>query len=481
MAIKFINREKELGWLNKQYKRAEKEAQLLILYGKRRVGKTELVRHFIRDKKSIYYLANRTTTRTQLQDATNVFASGFGDKHISTAQFADWRAFFDYIGQKMKQSSKRTILIFDEFPFLVESNSGMSSFFQYAWDMWLKNTKAVVILMGSSISMMYQHALARNAPLYGRRTGQWLLEPFTYDQAKNFYPNQKFERTFPLYAISGGIPAYARVFDGRKTFEQNIQNSILSEGSFLSVEPELLLSDEFIDPRSYLTILKAIGLGRTRFSQILQDTDLQATALPGYLKTLINLRLVKREIPVTEKIPEKSKKGNYSLADAFLRFYFSFIFPHSSLIKSGKHKELFEQHGKLLTSLVAKSYEDTTSEFIEKAIQQGALPPFERLGRWWDKNTEIDLVGLNKVENRILFVETKWKKNQLGIGVLQDLRQKSQEVKWGSKNRKEFFALVAKNGFTKNLIKQAQKEGVLLIHKDKILLGIQDTPGVSYP
>lgn len=469
MSSKFINRKKELKWLNGQYSQAKTDAQLLILYGKRRVGKTELIRHFIKNKKSIYYLANKTISQAQLQDVTNVFSAGFKDKHLLSSQLSNWRAFFDYIGKKVKESKQRTVLVFDEFPFLVESDSGMSSYFQYAWDMWFKDAKVMVILLGSSISMMYKHTLASSAPLYGRRTGQWLLEPFNYEQTKNFYPGQSFKNTFPLYAIHGGIPAYAKIFNGSKTLKANIKNNILAEGSYLSIEPELLLADEFTDSRSYLTILKAIGLGRTRFSEILQDTGLPATALPGYLKTLTNLRLVKREVSITDKIPEKSKRGNYSLADAFLRFYFSFIFPHASLIKSGQHQALFSQHAELLTSLVAKSYEDTTREFIEKAIKEKLLPPFEQLGRWWNKNTEIDLVGLSKEEDSILFTETKWNKRPVGIKVLNDLRQKSQTVNWGSKNRKEFFALVASGGFTKELIVKAKKENILLIQEDKIL------------
>ena len=468
MAVEFINREKELDWLNKRYEKAEKEAQLLILYGKRRIGKTELIRHFIQGKPYIYYLANKTTTQTQLQEATSVFAEGFGEPQVAAAKFARWRDFFDYLTQKVKQQAKPIILVFDEFPFLVESNSGMSSFVQYAWDMGLKDTKVMLVLMGSSISMMYKHALIYSAPLYGRRTGQWLLEPFNYEQTKKFYTGCKFANTFPLYAVNGGIPAYARELDGKKSLEQNIKEHILPPGSFLSIEPELLLADEFTDPRSYLTILKAIGLGRTRFSQILQDTGLPSTALPGYLKTLTNLRLVRKEVPVTEKIPEKSKKGSYSLADAFLRFYFTFVFPYGSLIKSGNYKALFEQHGKLLIALVAKSYEDATSEFIKKAIQQGVLPSFEHLGRWWDRNTEIDLVGLNKKENSILFVETKWNKKPLSVGILGKLKQKAQRVKWGKRGRKEYFALAAKGGFTKKLTDQARKEGIVLIKKDQI-------------
>jgi len=274
---------------------------------------------------------------------------------------------------------------------------------------------------------------------------------------------------FSLFAISGGIPAYARVFDGQKTLKQNIEENVLSEGKYLSVEPELLLSEEFDDARSYLTILQAIGLGRTKFSEILQQSHLPATALPIYLQTLTELRLVKKEVPVTEPIPEKSKRGSYSLSDPFLRFYFSFIFPNNSLIKGHSYEALFAQHGEILTRLVAKSYEDATSEFIQGVINRQILPQFEQMGRWWDKNTEIDLVGLNKAENSILFVETKWNTKPIDKDVLEDLKRKAKTVEWGSEGRKEYYALVAKGGFTDRLIEQAKGENILLIDKDQVV------------
>lgn len=327
----------------------------------------------------------------------------------------------------------------------------------------------MMILMGSSIAMMYKHALLYSSPLYGRRTGQWLLEPFTFRETKNFYPLAPFGNTFPLYAISGGIPAYAKVFSGKKTLKQNIIEHILQPGGFLSVEPELLLADEFIDPRSYLTILKAIGLGRTKFSEIIQETGIASTALPGYLKTLIGLRLIKKEIPVTETIPEKSKKGNYSLSDAFLRFYFSFVYPNTSLIKSGNFNTLFEKQGALLTRLVAKSYEEATHEFIEDSIAAEHLPHFEKMGRWWEKDTEIDLIGLNEETNSILFVETKWNIRPIGVEVLERLKRRSKVVPWGKGKRREYFAIVAKGGFTDKLLKQAKKEHVLLINEGQLI------------
>lgn len=465
----FINREKELAWLEESYKKASRQAQLLVLYGRRRVGKTELIRHFVADKKHIYYLATRTTTEEQLQSATTVFASGLGDTYLQAGSFKMWQNFFDYLGKKIKEQTEPIVLIFDEFPFLAESNEGMSSFFQYLWEMWLKDTKVVLILMGSSIGMMYKHTLAYSAPLYGRRTAQWLLEPFSYKETRNFYPDSPFENIFPLYAISGGIPAYAKVFDGKKTIEENIRQFVLPEGSFLSVEPELLLSEEFTDPRSFLTILKAIGLGRTKFTEIVSATELPITAMPGYLQTLINLRLIKKEVSVTEPIPEKSKKGNYSLVDSFLRFYFSFIYPNISLIKGGNADALFQRHGQTLTHLIAKAYEEATVEFIQTAIEEKKLPMFYQLGRWWDKETEIDLVSLNEENNSILFVEAKWNDKPISPYALQELKRKARNLKWGRDGRKEHFALVAKGGFDQALIEIAKKEKIILIHEDKVL------------
>lgn len=472
MSFRFINRVKELEWLETAYRAAGRSGQLLIVYGKRRVGKTELVTHFLKNKPHVYYLANRTTGKDQLQSAGGIFAAGLGDAYLAESGFPNWRVFFDYLIKKIKERGKAKrpiVLVFDEFPYLAEAEGGISSFFQYGWDMGLKDQRVLMIIMGSSIAMMYKHALAKNAPLYGRRTGQWLIEAFSFQETRKFYPGASFENSFPLFAVSGGIPAYAMGFDGKKSLRKNIEENVFPEGKYLAIEPELLLAEEFDDPRSYLTILQAIGLGRTKFSEILQQSQIQATSLPVYLQTLAQLRLIKKEAPITENQPQKSKKGNYSLADPFLRFYFSFIFPNNSLIKSRSYDAVFSRRGEILRQLVAKSYEDSAGEFIGEAIEMGILPDFEQIGRWWDKNTEIDLVGLNKADNSILFVEAKWNNKPLGIGVLEELKRKAKRLKWGEEGRKEHFALAAKGGFSKELIGLAKKEKTGLIFKDKVL------------
>ena len=465
----FINRKKEIAWFEERYEAAKKEGQLLVVYGKRRVGKTELVKHFAKDKPFVYYVAEKQTAKAQLQAATKAFAEGFRAPELANARFNGWRELFMYISREIQKRTEPVIVVVDEFPYLAQSDKGMSSYFQAGWDEHLKDKKILLILMGSSISMMYKHALVYSAPLYGRRTGQWLLQPFTFEETKKFYPDASFAKVFPLYALSGGIPAYARVFNGKFSLEENLKQYVFPEGRFLAVEPELLLSEEFDDPRSYLSILKAIGLGRTKFSEIVQESQLPSTALPGYIKTLINLRLIVKGTPITDPIPEKSKKGAYSLADSFLRFYFSFIYPNISLIKADSYDALFKQHGEILTQLIAKSYENTSAEFIQMAIQSGALPHFEELGRWWNKDTEIDLVGLNKQDNTILFVETKWNSKPIGTDALNNLKKKAQQVEWGKEDRKEYFALIAKGGFTEELKEQAKREKVTLIQEDHLL------------
>lgn len=459
MENRFINRTQELDFLNKLYKKTTKEAQFLVLYGKRRVGKTELIKHFIAQKPNIYYLATRGNSHDQLETATELITSYFGETGV---RFATWRNLFDYLGKKLKESKKRLVIVFDEFTFLAQSDEAISSYFQYGWDEQLKNTHTLLVLMGSSISMMYKHALVHSAPLYGRRTAQWLLEPFTFNESKRFFRSNDFEKIFSLYAITGGIPAYLKIFDPAKSIKNNIADNILTKGAFLSLESELLLAEEFRETRNYLTILKAIGLGGTKYSDLLNFTGLENNILPSYLSTLVNLRLIKKEVSVTDD-SSKSKKGIYFISDNFLRFYFTFIYPHASLIEKGTYAAFFDKIKNEFTTYVAKVYEETAVEFVEKK------QIFPQIGRWWDNNQEIDLLGLNEKENLILFGEVKWSNQPIDVEVLNTLIGKSKNVVWGKPDRREQFAIISRSGFTAKLKTLAKKQGIWLFEKDTIL------------
>lgn len=466
---KFINRQEELQSLEELYEKTKQSAQFLVLYGKRRVGKTELIKHAFISKPFLYYLATKGTTKDQLRTLTQLVASYFHEEYLSQDAFPTFRELFDYLGKKLRESGERLVFVIDEFPYLAESNKAVSSYFQYGWDEQLKNTHVLFVLMGSSIAMMQKHVLSQKAPLFDRRTSSWLVDPFNFTQARKFYQKASFERAFSFFAILGGVPAYLKEFNEEKSLTQNIEEKILKKREFLNLEPDYLISEEFKEPNKYLTILKGIGLGRTRYGELISATGLENNELSSYLNTLIELRIVKRELPITEKNPHNSKQGTYSLADSFLRFYFSMIYPNQSLIEAGSSGALFERFGEVLTNLLAKAYEDASTEFIKDAIKQGVLPIFEQFGRWWEKDTEIDLVGLNGHDNAVLFVETKWNTKPIGTEVLNGLKKKASALVWGRLGKKEYYALIAKGGFTKELIEQAKQEKVVLIQEDHLL------------
>ena len=469
MEEEFIGRKEESVLLERLYEKSKNRAQFLVLYGKRRVGKTELVKHFFNRKPHIYYLASRVTAADQLKMASGQIAEFFNAGYLKTNGFSSWRELFDFLGERLKDKKEPLILVFDEFPYLVESDKGMSSYFQYGWDEKLKKTKVFLILLGSSISMMRRHTLAYNAPLYGRRTGSLKLEPFSLTQAKAFYPAADFAKLVSFYGIAGGLPAYLREFDEKKTVTENISEKILTKGALLNTDPELLINEELEGPQKYLTLLKAVGFNRTKFGEIVNASGLKANIVSKYLAVLINLGWVNREVPVTEKLNKKSKRGIYVLADNYLKFYYSLVFPYVSLLESGEKRFLLEKINQRLSGLFSRVYEEAAKGFMGQLWQRKLTPVWPLLGRWWDKNTEIDLVGLNEEENAILFGEVKWNTKPLGMEILKELKQKIKSVNWGKENRREYFVLVARSGFSQELIKAAKKEGGFLIKEDRLV------------
>jgi uncharacterized protein len=465
----FVNREKELAQLEDLYTKSSKEAQLLILYGKRRVGKTELVKKFLTKKEGVYFLATHVSGREQLNSATEQFAEYFGDDYIARNSMVNWQSLFKYIGTKLDNLNKPLVIVFDEFPYMAEGESAISSLFQYGWDEVLKHKQVFLILMGSSINMMYKHALQYSAPLYGRRSATLLLEPFDYSESSEFLriynenPDYTFEQLFPCYALVGGIPAYLRQLNPSLTVEENLVQNILPADKYLNIEPELLLTEEFSEPQTYLTILKSIGLGKTKSSELANLLGTEASKLTYYINQLLSLRLISREVPVTESNPENSKKSYYSISDPFLRLYFSLLFTNKSQIEAGDLNQLVNAKKELITKLMAKSYEDISLELIKDAIKANKLPVFHNFGRYWGKDFEIDLVGLNKETNSALFVETKYSKNEVDVDVYWELVEYSKLMKWGDDKTEKFYSLISRSGFTKKMIKLALEKNVVLI------------------
>ncbi len=460
--MKFVDREAELNALERLWKKESPE--FFVIYGKRRVGKTELIKQFMKNKPHIYFLAEKISEPENLKILGNLVGEHFDDSILVAKGFDSWSIAFEYLGKKIKQ---RTILVIDEFPYLAEVNKGISSIFQAGWDEYLKNTPIFLILCGSSIAMMENEVLAHKSPLFGRRTGQMLLKTFNFKQASMFFPNLSFEEVLPYYSILGGNPSYLNRIDQQKSWKENLIDQFLYPTSPLYNEVEFLLQEELREPRNYFAILKAIAFNKTKIGEIVNETGFEKSFLHKYIFVLEDLQIIEKEVPVTEKNPLKSRKGIYKLQDQFFKFWFKYILPNKSRIEEGKINYVLNLVKEDLNSLTAENYERVACEIINE--RENEIFIFDRVGRWWDKNEEIDLVALNESENKILFGEVKWSNKPVGINVYEDLKRRAKLVQWGTNNRKEYYCLFSKRGFTPDMIEKAKKEEVMLFHEDRLI------------
>jgi len=456
----FINRENELSFLEKKW--ADPRAQLIVLWGRRRVGKTELVKQFIKKKPHVYFLAESTNDADQLRRFSYMIGQFFNEPLLETRGFSNWEEGFRYI----RDRKQRFVLVIDEFSYLIESNRAIPALFQKAWDEYWSQSTLYLILLGSSISMMETEVLGYKAPLYGRRTGQWKIDPMTFDRAGNFRKGHPFEDRLMHYALAGGIPAYWLQFSTEKDFFENLRDHVLRKGEMLYDEVEFLLREELREPRYYFALLQAIAQGKRKLAEIVNASGISQPVANKYLSVLSDLRIVERELPATEQMPLKSKKGLYRITDEFFRFWFRFVFPRRSELEMGRVDDVLSAIKDGLPQFLSAVYEKIGIDLLWKNMDK--IFPFKAVGRWWDKNEEIDLIGINDDLDSILFGEIKWSEKPVGLDVYEMLKTKSTNVPWGSKVRRDFFCLFSKKGFTESMLKTAKKERVILFSGEKI-------------
>jgi uncharacterized protein len=460
----FINRQDELKDLEKLWN--EKKSQLVIFYGKRRVGKTELIKQFIAKKPSIYYLADKRTHHDQLVELGKRIGRFFSDAIVERNGFRNWIDVFEYLKDHAKTPF---ILAIDEYPYLTDGDSSTGSLFQKGWDEYLKGSPVFLILCGSSISMMEQETLSHTAPLYGRRTAEFLIEPMMYHNSREFYPEHfSFTKFIEFYTLSGGMPAYLSQFAAYSNRKKAVEALVFKRNGPLSREIEFLLKEETRESKTYLSILSAIALGSHKFGEIIGKTGLEKNVLNKYLSVLSRLFFIKRETPITEKNPEKSKKSLYFLSDLFFRFWFQYVFPNKSELEIGSIEGVLDDMDNTIVHLESYTYEEVCKQWLQINKIDSFTP--QKIGRWWSSTDEIDVVATNKRDNQIVFGEVKWTKEKVGLNILESLKEKSLQVDWGKPNRKEIFILFSKNGFTNALIEHAKQEGVLLVEGDMLLI-----------
>lgn len=412
----FVNREHERETLKTAFQ--SETAELLVIYGRRRLGKSALVRKAAADVgDAVYWQATEETPDVQLADFVATASETF--PVLADIQ-RDWEALLRALGRQ------NAVVVLDEFPYLVESDEALPSKIQRVWDTDLEDTSMTLVLVGSSISVMEEKVLGGGSPLYGRRTGAIDLPPLSINDARRFYPSDGPDTTIQSWGIFGGTPYYLRALDPSTTVGENIQSQILSEHGVLHNEPEFLLRTEFgiREPRTYYTILRAIATGNRETNEIANFAGVDSNSLGSYLSKLRRLRLVERDVPVTAN-PNATRKSRYRLKEPLFRFWFRYVY--------GQMGKLAQLGDAAYEELVEPTFTEYMGPVFE-IVCQNALPSlvpntYQGIGYWWHRDNELDVVGLGS-DGTLVAGECKYTSRQMTEGDLADLERAAREVQW---------------------------------------------------
>lgn len=450
---RFINRTDEMATLEKEY--AREDAAFVVLYGRRRIGKTTLINHFCEGKKAIYFLATEESESENRNAFKDLVSEALGNELLASASLDSWTPIFQLIAEEARKT--RIVLVIDEFQYLGKASKAFPSALQKIWDEMLSKANVMLILCGSLINMMTSQVLNYDSPLYGRRTAQIMLRQISFSHYHEFDESLSLEEQICHYAVTGGVPKYIQLFDTKKDIYAAVRENVLSTGSFLYAEPEFLLQKEVSEIGSYFSILKTIAAGNHKLSKIATAMGVSQPSLTSYLKTLSDLDIVEREVPVTEENPEKSKMGLYKIKDQFLSFWFKFVYPNRGMLETGRVQFVEDKlRRNFIDNHVAYVFEDICREDIWNLLSEDIS--FNRVGRWWGNgDVEIDIVAYDSVGTTMVFGECKYSKQKKGLGTLKELQDKAKSVPWKKDERNEFFVIYSKSGFTKELREHAKK------------------------
>lgn len=460
----FIGRERELRTLNNLYQ--SDKFEFVVLYGRRRVGKTALINAFIDKKKNIYFMGVESNAKQNLENFSNsIFEYQTGI--LADTSFASFQAALEFVFRLAEK--ERIILALDEYPYVARASKSLASTLQMLIDKYKDTSKLMLILCGSSMSYMEDHVLAYKAPLYGRRTAQMKLLPFTFEETCRYLSNMSGEDLALMYGVVGGTPQYLLQVNDKQSVAENIKNIYLNPTSFLFEEPGNLLKQEVREPATYTAIIAAIAAGSSRMSEISGKVGEDSSVCSLYIKNLISLGIVRKETPYGEKA---SRKTVYSIEDNMFRFWYRFVLENNSIIARGADELAYKRIEPHLSDYMGKVFEDICSQYLWKLLLSGQCPvEFTSLGRWWGNNpmarsqTEIDIMG-EQDKNTALFGACKWTNERVDLGVLETLVQRSKLFPY----QRVHLYLFSKSGFTKGCMDKANELGsVTLVTYQDIL------------
>lgn len=470
----FVGREIELNFLRNKYD--ENKGQLIVLYGRRRIGKTETLRKFCEGKPHVFFSCRECTDKLQLKNfSEQLFKEDIPAKQY-ISEFDDWEKAFRAILDLPYGDNKKLVVI-DEFPYMCKENSSIPSILQNLWDEVLKDENVMIILCGSSMSFIEKELLAEKNALYGRATGIYKMREMGFYDAVKFFPDYTDEEKIIVYSILGGIPHYLKQFNSNLSLEENIKQNILTKGCVLYSEVEFLLRQELRETQIYNSIVQAIALGSTKLNDISQKSLVDNNPKTStYLKNLIELGIIEKEFSVGTSTKEQANKnrGMYRIADNFFRFWYAFAFTNLSALETDDVDGVYQYNIKPnLNKFASFTFEDVCREFIIE-LQKNNLLPFRytAMGRWFGKTTirvknnleiaetEIDILAIAPQDKKYLVGECKYKESEFTYSDYLDVTAKLDEKK---ENSDFYYALFSKSGFDEKIVEETKTNKTILL------------------
>ena len=435
----FYNRTNELATLECEYEK--KGSAFTVIYGRRRVGKTALIYEYIKEKPVLFIYATEANFLIQLENIKPQLLKLIDKPYLAEIKIESFTQLFNLLNEY--DFGKKMVLVIDEYQNLCKIDRAFSSELQRIWDMQLQHKNIHLILSGSVISMMHSEILDYSAPLYGRRTTNIHLKQLSFKYIKTFLPSISREDEMNVFASFGTIPKYLELYDEKRSFRENIAQNILDKNSFLYSEGNFLLKQELNEVSTYFSILETISKGSTKIGDIASRLQVPSTHITRYLSKLIDLDILTKEIPITEKNPLKSKMGRYKFKDSFLNFWFYYVYKNYNQLEINQIESVLDEIDLNFNDrFVSFAFEDFVAEEIQHNPTKYIDFTPKKIGRWWNKNEEIDVVVMD--DEHICFIECKWQKSVNRERVLHQLIKKSKLVKH---ELKESFLVLCKEDF----------------------------------
>lgn len=454
----FIGRKHELELLNDLWNSSK--AEFLILFGRRRVGKTTLLVHWIHSapKRALYWVAEPGSALVQLRSFSQAIFN-FDNPHTpAPAEFtyASWEQAWRQVASMANK--ERLALFVDEFTYLLETDPTLPGKLQNLWDQDLKETSLFLCLSGSHMGMMKREFLSYQAPLYGRATAQIHLQPLPFGATKVYFPNYSAVDRVTLYSIFGGVPAYWERVDQKHPLSYNIRKQLLTANNLMQAEPRLLLQDFISDPHNYVSILESIARGARTPKEIEAFTGLSNVHIPKYLSVLNEAGFVERRVSVTDAPGTRS--GRHHITDPYLRFYYRFLASRQEQLAMGIQEQSLEEINRHMTDFIGTyTWEELCREWTLRAGVQGELPFLpDRVGSAWNNAAQIDVVGINRMEKTLLLGECKWTAGAMERKVLSELvEEKAKKIVPDEGRWNVFFVGFSRSGWTNGAVSYAQE------------------------